>query len=346
MKALYYEQFKGPIGLVDLPDPEPAPDGVVVAVRANGMCRSDWHGWKGHDADIRLPHVPGHELAGDIVAVGSDVKAWSVGDRVTIPFVSGCGRCATCRGGDPQVCPDQFQPGFTAWGSCAQWVALRYADANLVALPQEVSYVTAASLGCRFATSFRAVEAQARLRAGEWMAVYGCGGVGLSAVMIGRALGAPVVAVDVRREALEMARELGAEVAVDSSRSADVIAEVRAHTEGGPHVTVDALGSAEICFTAVSSLRRRGRHVQVGLLVEDERHTALPMDRVVAWELEIFGSHGMQAAAYDQMLAMVASGALQPERLVERTVSLAQAADVITAMDDYAGRGITVVDRF
>jgi hypothetical protein len=198
MRAAYYEAFGGPIRICDLPCPSPAPDGVVVRVEATGICRSDWHGWLGHDPDVHLPHVPGHELAGVVEAVGADVKGWRPGDRVTVPFVCGCGGCPQCQTGNQQVCDHQKQPGFTHWGSFAEYVALRYADQNLVALPENVDSVAAASLGCRFVTSFRAVLAQGRLQPGEWLAVHGCGGVGLAAIMIGAAVGAQVVAVDIR----------------------------------------------------------------------------------------------------------------------------------------------------
>src|SRR3954463_10848378 len=190
MKALRYDEFKGPLRVVDVPEPAPSPAGVVVRVGATGVCRSDWHGWQGHDPDIVLPHVPGHELAGTIKAVGPDVRNWSVGDRVTVPFVCACGKCEQCVAGDHQVCARQTQPGFTHWGSFAELVALHAADVNLVALPDDLSFSTAAALGCRYSTSYRAVVAQGRIAEGEWLAVYGCGGVGLSPIQIGAALGA------------------------------------------------------------------------------------------------------------------------------------------------------------
>nr|BFE83119.1 hypothetical protein GCM10020093_057200 [Planobispora longispora] len=180
-------------------------------MEATGLCRSDWHGWQGHDADItRLPHVPGHELAGVLEAVGPEVRGWRPGDRVTIPFVAACGSCTACAAGDQQVCERQTQPGFTHWGSFAEYVAVENADVNLVALPPGMSFTTAASLGCRFATAFRAVVQVGGARPGEWVAVHGCGGVGLSAVMIAAAAGARVVAVDVSAEALRLAGEAGA----------------------------------------------------------------------------------------------------------------------------------------
>ncbi len=179
----------------EVADPVVPTDGVVVRVRATGLCRSDWHGWAGHDPDIVFPHIPGHELAGVIEAVGSGVRRWAVGERVTVPFVCGCGRCVWCARGDAQVCPDQQQPGFTHDGSFAELVALHAADTNLVAIPGGVGVTAAAALGCRFATAYRGLVGRARLRADEWVTVIGAGGVGLSAVMIATALGARVIAV-------------------------------------------------------------------------------------------------------------------------------------------------------
>ena len=198
--------FAEPLRVEDVPDPEPAPDGVVVRVRATGVCRSDWHGWMGHDPAIELPHVPGHELAGEVAAAGPQVRGFAVGDRVTVPFCCGCGRCEPCRGGHTQICDRDFQPGFTAWGSFAELVALPRADLNLVRLPDALGYVEAASLGCRFMTAFAAVTEHGRVSAGDWVAVHGCGGVGLSALMVATALGAAVVAVDVDDETLALAR--------------------------------------------------------------------------------------------------------------------------------------------
>ncbi|MFC4640161.1 zinc-dependent alcohol dehydrogenase family protein [Deinococcus hohokamensis] len=332
--------------LLTVADPVPPDDGVVVQVGATGVCRSDWHGWVGHDPDITLPHVPGHELAGTVVATGRHIRRWKVGDRVTVPFVSGCGRCHECQAGHPQVCDRQFQPGFTHWGSFAEYVALHQAEQNLVALPDDLDFVTAASLGCRFATSFRAVVHQGRVRAGEWVAVHGCGGVGLSAIMIAKALGAGVVAVDIDVEKLDLARQLGADVVINSRVTPDVAGAVRDATDGGVHVSLDALGHPETCVNSIENLRTRGRHVQVGLLLADQRRPALPMDRVIARELELYGSHGMPAHAYPEMLAMIRRGALQPDRLLGQRVSLEQSIDVLVNMDRFLERGVTVIDRF
>eukprot|EP01031_Cornospumella_fuschlensis_P052869 gene52869-64596_t len=274
----------------------------------------------GHDPDIKLPHVPGHELAGTIAAVGRDVRRFKVGDRVTVPFVSGCGRCGECRSGNQQVCEAQFQPGFTHWGSFAEYVALDFADQNLVHLPESMDFKTAASLGCRFATSFRAVADQARVKGGEWVAVHGCGGVGLSAIMIAAALGAHPIAIDISEEKLAFARQLGAVATVNGRDTDDVAGAVKEITGGGAHVSIDALGHPVTCFNSIKNLRRRGRHVQVGLMLGEHATPEIPMAQVIGHELEIYGSHGMQAWRYDAMLSMIASGKLQPQQLIGREI--------------------------
>ena len=346
MKAAIYREYRGPITVETLPDPVPQPDGVVLRVASNGICRSDWHGWVGHDPDIVLPHVPGHEIAGVVEEVGKEVRRWKRGDRVSVPFIAGCGRCRRCRAGNQQVCDRQFQPGFHGWGGFAERVALRHADLTLAALPDAVGFVDAASLGCRFATSFRAVQAQGRVTGGDWVAVHGCGGVGLAAVMIAAALGARVVAVDIRDEALTMARSVGAVEAVNASESADPVQEIRDITGGGAHVSMDALGHTDTCFNSVACLRKRGRHVQVGLMTAEHRRAGIPWDLVIAWELEMVGSHGLQAHEYDRILRMVAAGDVDPAKLVTRSVSLEEGVDVLTGMDDYNVLGVVVIDRF
>ncbi|MER5874058.1 zinc-dependent alcohol dehydrogenase family protein [Streptomyces sp. NPDC002044] len=342
MRAVVFERYGEQAEVREVADPAPPAGGVVVRVEATGLCRSDWHGWMGHDPDIVLPHVPGHELAGVVEAVGAGVTGWRAGDRVTAPFVCACGRCAECAAGQHQVCARQTQPGFTHWGSFAEYVALDHADVNLVAVPDGLAYTTAAGLGCRFATAFRAVVARGRVAAGEWVAVHGCGGVGLSAVMIAAAAGARVVAVDTSPEALDLARKFGAAHTVDAT-AGDTAAAVREVTGAGAHLSLDALGSPVTAAASVTGLRRRGRHVQVGLLPEAGGGAVLPMERVIGWELEILGSHGMAAHAYPPMMELVRSGVLRPDLLVTSVIPLDAAPAALAAMGSAAGRGVTVI---
>ncbi|MFI9171375.1 zinc-dependent alcohol dehydrogenase family protein [Streptomyces lincolnensis] len=348
MRAVVFERYGERAAVREVPDPRPADHGVVVRVEATGLCRSDWHGWQGHDPDIALPHVPGHELAGVVEAVGARVSRWQPGDRVTVPFVCACGTCPACAAGDHQICERQTQPGFTHWGSFAQYVALDHADVNLVAVPDDMSSATAASLGCRFATAFRAVVQQGRVAAGEWVAVHGCGGVGLSAVMIAAASGARVVAVDVSPGALDLARKFGAVECVDASKltdtPTDTAAAVRDLTGGGAHLSLDALGSPVTCAASVNGLRRRGRHVQVGLLPSPDGTTPVPMARAIALELELLGSHGMAAHTYPPMLELVRAGILRPDLLVTSTIPLDAAPAALAAMGTAPGAGVTVIE--
>lgn len=346
MKAIVYENFCTAPQLMTVPDPTPEAHGVVVQVKATGVCRSDWHGWMGHDPDIHLPHVPGHEFAGIIAAVGKDVRRFRVGDRVTVPFVSGCGACPECYSGNHQVCGAQTQPGFTHWGSFAELVTLHNADVNLVTLPDHMDYATAASLGCRFVTSFRAVVDQGKVSAGQWVAVHGCGGVGLSAIMIANAIGANVIAIDIGEDKLALARSLGAIATINASEVDNVAEAIREISRGGAHVSLDALGHPVTCVNSINSLRRLGKHIQVGLLLAEHATPAIPMARVIGHELEIIGSHGMQAHRYDAMLAMIMSGKLQPEKLLGRTITLAESIEALTTMDRATTAGVTVVTDF
>jgi alcohol dehydrogenase len=341
VRAVIYDAIGATPEVREVPDPVAPAGGVVVQVHATGLCRSDWHGWAGHD-EITPPHVPGHELAGVVASVAEGVSKWVVGDRVTVPFVCGCGRCDWCRKGDAQVCPHQQQPGFTHWGSFAEYVAVHGADTNLVAIPEGVATEAAASLGCRFATAYRGLTGRARLVEGEWVTVVGAGGVGLSAVMIAKALGARVVAVDRNPEALAVATRVGADRVVVSDGS-DVAAAVQ-EICGGSHVAVDAVGSEQTCSDAIHSLRRRGRHVQIGLLPPINGHPQIPMARVIGWELDLLGSHGMAAVDYPGMLALIEQGRLRPQDLIERVIDLDEAATLLPVYDRAVIAGMTMID--
>jgi len=342
MRAIVIEQYGVLPTVQEVATPEPQAGGVVLEVEATGLCRSDWHGWQGHDSDIVLPHVPGHELAGTIAAIGPGVTGWKVGDRVTAPFICACGNCEQCLQGNQQVCPNQLQPGFNYWGSFAEYVALPFAEVNLIRLPDTLDFDTAAGLGCRVATSFRAIRQVGRVTADETVVIFGCGGVGLSAVMIAAALGARVIAVDTNPEALTLAKSYGAAdtVLAPSTAGDEVVDAILELTGGGAQVTMDALGSNEIVQNALRSLRPRGRHLQVGLLPGG---VELDVSRLIGQELEWLGSHGMPAHAYPEMLDLVASGNLHPADLITRTITLDEVPDALDALTTATPAGITVI---
>jgi D-arabinose 1-dehydrogenase-like Zn-dependent alcohol dehydrogenase len=338
MRAMLVEQFGVRPAVTGVPDPVAADHGVILRVAATGLCRSDWHGWQGHDPDIRLPHVPGHEIAGTIAAVGRDVRGWSEGDRVTVPFVCACGSCAQCRDGNQQVCLRQEQPGFSYWGSFAEYVAVPWAQVNLVRLPDELGFDEAATLGCRFATAYRAVRQVGQARAGEWVAVFGCGGVGLSAVMIAAAAGAAVIAIDVSPGALALAARHGAAHTLTAGRG--IAERIREITGGGAHLSVDAIGSAQVAQSALRSLRPRGRHVQIGLL---PGAVSIDLTVLIGRELQWLGSHGMAAHEYPQLLELIRSGAVRPVGLVTRVIGLEEVPDALAAMSTGSTPGMTVI---
>jgi D-arabinose 1-dehydrogenase-like Zn-dependent alcohol dehydrogenase len=344
------EGIRQPLVVREVPDPVPPPNGVVVRVEANGICRSDWHLWTGDwswvGLGVALPHVLGHEFCGVVEEVGGEVTRWKRGDRVLLPFSMGEGTCEWCRTGHHNICDSVLTPGVVSWGGYASRAAIPYADVNLVALPESVGFVDGASMGCRYMTSFHAVVDQGRVTAGEWVAVHGCGGVGLSAVQIASALGASVIAVDVADEKLAFAKELGAVATVNASQT-DAAGAILEQTRGGAHVSIDALGIAATCRSSILCLRKRGRHVQVGLTSAAEKgEISVPIDLVVLKEATVVGSLGMPAPRFGAMLEMVERGRLAPGKLVHRTIPLEEAGEVLASMDRFGTVGVTVIDRY
>lgn len=347
MRVALLTQFDGPLTLTDESDPPCPADGAIVSVRACGVCRSDHHAWKGADPDVHLPHVMGHEFAGEVVEVGPQCRRFAVGDRVTAPFILGCGTCADCRRGQPTVCNHQDVIGFTGWGAFAELLAITHADFNLVRLPDAVPFDAAAGMGCRVTTAFRGVLDRGALQPGEWLVVHGCGGVGLSAVMIGAAVGAQVLAVDVLPEALEMAVSLGASATLRADEAADLPEEVRQVTGGGGHVSIDALGITTTFENSLRSLRKMGRHVQIGMPLGPHAAPTLPLlELVYSRQITLHGTRGIGADRFGALFEMVAAGRLEPGRLITARIPLSGAEAALRAMDGYSGAGVTVIDDF
>jgi len=351
MKAAVVEQVGEPLVVhSDWPDPKCGTTDVVLRVEANGMCLTDCHIWQGAwpwvGIETFVPIMLGHEYCGVVEEVGGAVHGFQTGDRVVVPFNHACGDCEQCRAGHQNVCLDVHFPMFHDAGGYGQYVNVSRAAINLVRLPESISFVDAASMGCRFMTSWHGVVDQARVTAGQWVAVFGCGGVGLAAVNIASALGANVIAVSRTQAKLDLATELGAVATVNASGD-DVAGQVVELTGGGAHVTVDALGDEQAAIPALYSLRTRGRHLRLGTSSKKQAgHIQVPVDLIVFKELEIIGSLGMQAARYPAMLRMVEAGMVQPGKLVQGTLRIEEAGDALAAMGTSSPPGIRVINEW
>lgn len=347
-RAAVLTAYEEPLEVRALDPVSPASDGIVVETEACGICRSDWHAWKGHWPSVPTDHVLGHEPAGTVVDVGEDVEQFQVGDEVGIPFNLACGHCGECWSGNSHLCENGLSLGFTAEapGAFASEFAVPRAAFNVVHLPAGMTAVEMAGLGCRFATAFHALAHRADIEAGDWLAVHGCGGIGLSAVNIGSALGASVVAVDLDGDALDLAEQVGADARVDAA-AVDVPGAVLDITDGGADVSVDALGIAETCQNSLASLGAQGQHVQVGMTTDEEAgEIALPVDAMVDTELEFVGVKGMPPHRYDELFEMIATDRLTPADLVTNRVGLEDISGRLRSMDDYDTLGLEVATSF
>jgi alcohol dehydrogenase len=327
------------------PDPDCPRDGVVLQVLACGICRSDWHVWVGSDPDVTLPHVPGHEFCGVVVETGPDVKSWQVGNRVIAPFILACGACSDCQAGHQTICASQIVPGFTTPGAFAEQVAVARADVNLTALPDGMDPALAAALGCRVTTAWHALTGRAALAPGEWLGIWGGGGVGLAALLLGRAMGARVAVADVVPEKLDQARRLGAAAVIDA-RDPDAAMAMRAATGGGVHVAIEALGITETTANAIVSLRKLGRMVQVGMPAGTQTRMTLPWDAVYSGQLAIYGTRGMPAHRYPSLLDFITATGLDLSPMIARRVPLSRVSAELALFDHPAPPGVAVITDF
>jgi propanol-preferring alcohol dehydrogenase len=353
MRAAQITAFHRPIQVDEVPVAAPRADGAVVRVEASGVCRSDWHFWNQDLAwiglNLKLPANPGHEVGGVVEEVGRDVRTIKVGDRVTIPFHEADGTCPECRAGFQNLCDHLIVPGVQRGGGWAQYVTVTAADLNCIPLPEGVDILSAAALGCRYMTAYRAVTDRGSVQPGQWLAVHGCGGVGLSAVQIAAASNTMVVAVDVDDRKLAKARDEGAAATVNAlGLTPEQVGEaVKEVTGGGAHVSLDALGRAFTFHQSIQSLRKRGRHVQAGITSQEERgQVAIPVDMLTMMEWEIVGSLGNPHPKYAELLALVARQKLRPARLVTREIALGDVTGTLERMTRFETVGFEVITRF
>ena len=213
---------------------------------------------------------------------------------------------------------------------------------NLVELPEDMPFETAAILGCRFGTAYRAVRDQAKLSESDYLLVMGCGGVGLSAIMIAKALGVRVAAIDPNKEAIQLAMACGANL-VFSSLDEPAREKILQWSGKGVHACMDAVGGKQLLSQSLDLLRRRGKYVQVGLLPDQLGAPSFSFERVVAHELEVIGSHGIQAWQYRNMLEFIQLHDLPLQQIMDGTCTLEQSIARLESMPDGGNRGVTVI---
>jgi D-arabinose 1-dehydrogenase-like Zn-dependent alcohol dehydrogenase len=348
MRAALLVEYASPLTVTTVHDPDLTSSGAIIRVDACGVCRSDWHVWKGDwrwRMNPPLPHILGHEVAGEVVAFGKEVKNFRAGMKVTLPFHLSCGHCAWCDSGQSNLCDAYTAIGFSVPGGFAELINIPNADETLFELPPTVSPVDAAALGCRVTSAFHGIVDKAQLRPGETMIVFGCGGLGLAAVQIGIALGARVIAVDRNQAALDNAKQEGAATLIAEGDSSRIAEDVRDLTAGGGDVTVDALGSIHTLTPALESLKKRGRHLQLGLTgMEEKGFLPTALDSVVKRELTIVGSVGCPRASFEKLLVLVESGKLSPGRLISRRIDFGGIDNVFAEMSEYRNSGFSIIE--
>lgn len=345
MRAALLNDWRSELQIENVATPECPQDGVVLNVLACGICRSDWHAWTGSDGPLPFPHILGHEYCGVVEEIGSRVTKWKKGDRVIAPFILACGHCNSCAAGNQTTCDEQILPGFNAPGAFAEYVAVPHAETNLTALPESMDEALAASLGCRATTAWHGLTGRAALQGGEWLAIYGGGGVGVAALLLGKALGARVVVVDVVQDKLDYATKHGADAVVDASKT-DPVEAIREITSGGAHVSLEALGFPETTVNSIKSLRKLGRHIQIGMPAGDHLNMEIPMDAVYSGQLALYGTRGMPAWRYPSLLSLIEGGSVDLSPMIARKVALSNITEELQAFDKPAPPGVAVITDF
>jgi len=343
MRAAVLREYNADLSIEEVPDPVCPEDGVVLKVLACGVCRSDWHGWTGEHPRVKPGQIGGHEYCGEVVEAGPRARH-RVGDRLVAPFILACGACPTCQSGQGHTCPNQRLPGFIEPGAFAEYVAVPF-DHNLAVLPASLTPTVAAGLGCRVTTAWHALTGRASVQAGEWLAVHGTGGIGLAAVILGRALGARVIAVDIVPEKLALALSLGAEAAVDA-REGTTAATIRELTGGGAHVSVEALGIAATTNASIECLRPLGRHVQVGMPVGHTARMEINMNAVYMGNLAVYGTRGIPSWRYPSLLSLIEAGRIDMSPMIAREIALSQTGGELAAFNGPTPPGVAVITDF
>ena len=343
MRAAVVRNFNQDLSIEDVADPVCPENGVVLEVAACGVCRSDYHGWTGEHPRVKSGSILGHEYCGTVVQAGPRAT-YAVGERLIAPFILACGSCPACHTGVSNTCPNQIVPGFSAPGAYAEYVAVPF-DHNLVRLPETMPPALAAGLGCRVTTAWHALTDRAALQPGEWVAVHGTGGIGLSAMLLAKMLGARVVVVDVVEEKLTHAVQLGADAAVNAAET-DTAAAIRDITGGGAQVSIEALGIEATTNASIECLATLGRHVQIGMPVGHTARMNINMNAIYMKNLAVYGTRGMPAWKYPTLLGMIERGAIDLGPMVAKEIPLSGASAELRAMSGPTSPGTSVITDF
>lgn len=327
MRAVQYLGPGQPFELRDVPSVEPGPGQVRIAIKAAGMCHTELHFQSGLLNLGKAPVTMGHEIAGEIDAVGEGVDPARIGERVVVYYYDGCGQCEWCERGEENLCPQvRTQYGFFHDGGYAESVVVP--SRNAVQLPDSLSYEEAAPIACGVTTAVHAMEI-GKVKAGETVVVYGVGAVGYGLIQVAKVRGARVIAVGRKANKLEKARELGADVAISGGDGVDVASAVREATGGrGADVVFELVATKETMPHSTNMLAKRGRLVFIGY--SEDPYQVHPIQLVIQ-EASAVGSVGNTLDELNEALQLVASGQVKTE--VDRVLPLEEFQAGIEALE-------------
>lgn len=312
MKAAVYHGPKKDLEITDVPVPEPKKGEVLVKIAACGVCHTDLH-YIDHGVPTfkKPPLILGHEASGTVSKAGEGVENLSEGDRVLVPAVLSCGVCVNCRTGRENICEHGIMFGNNVDGAYAEYMVAPAKDVFL--FPESLPLEEGSIIADAVTTPFHAVVNRGQVRAGDRVAVFGCGGVGLNVVQIASAVGATVIAVDILDEKLEWAKKLGASIVINPEKEEKLEKAIRKATGGGADVAFEAVGIPALMTRAYGSLRNGGRLVVVGFSAED---MTLNAGRMMYREMEVKGSLGCRPVDYPRVIALAAEGKIKIKELV------------------------------
>ncbi len=318
MKAAVLRGANGALEVMEVPTPSPGPGEVLVRVVGCGMCHTDLH-YLDHGVKTfkEPPIILGHEAAGTVEKLGDGSAGVAEGDRVLIPAVLSCGTCRYCRRGRENICDNLVMLGNNIDGAYAEFVVVP--ASQLISVPASIPLERASIIADAVSTPYHAVKHRGRVQAGDIVAVVGCGGVGLNVVQCATLAGARVIAVDVSRQRLDIARTLGAVETVNPNEMERIDKHVRKLTDGGVDVAFEAIGNPKTMRAAYSLLRRGGRLCVIGYSADE---VTLSAAKLMYFELEVVGSLGCGAGEYPEIIGLVEAGRLRLDIIVSGYIPL------------------------